>query len=163
MLFLQSPLASISSNIEDPTTTCMTISRYGWLYSECEISYNFVCETRDHQPEFIESGPFMLSERKLKFDDARSLCRAQFGADLATIYEEHEYKVAQSLCSNYTNINKTNCWIGYERGILNENEWGWIQDIPSSVVPMNELINVDLWSIFPWQLSVAEVCITICS
>ena len=160
MLFLQSPLASISSNIEDPTTICMTITRYGWLYSECDISYNFICETRSHIPEFIQRGSFMLSERKLKFDDARSLCRAQFGADLATIYEEQEYSVAQSLCSNNTVFgrdNQTNCWIGYQRGILNENEWDWIQDLPSNVVPINELINVDLWSIFPWQLSVADV------
>ena len=133
----------------------MFASRYGWQYTQCESSYYFVCETRDHIPEFIQSGPFLLSRRKLKFDDARSLCRAQY-YDLATIYEEEEYKTAQSLCSNYT-INDTNCWIGYEKGIINENEWEWIQDIPTSVIPINELINTDLWSIMPWQISKARI------
>ena len=158
MLFLNSPLASISSNIDDVTTDCMYISRYGWLYTLCTKTINFICETRDHKPEFIESDPFMLSKRKLKFDDARSFCRAQFGYDLATIYEEEEYKIAQSLCSNNTyNNNDTNCWIGYEKGILNDNEWQWIQDLPISVIPINELINIDLWSIFPWQLSKSKI------
>ncbi len=106
-------------------------------------------EKRDHTPEFIESGPFIMSKRKLKYDYARSLCRSQY-YDLATIYEENEYTVAQSLCANNT-MNKTNCWIGYEKGILNENEWMWTQSIPISALPINELVNTHLWSIFPWH------------
>lgn len=159
MLFLQSPLTPISSNIETPLTTCMVISRFGWLYQNCSTSNYFVCETKDHRPKFNESGPFRVNtERKLKFNDARSLCRAHFGYDLATIYEEQEYRVAQDLCKEFSKeIDQTNCWIGFEKGILNVNEWEWVQDLPPSVIPINELINIDLWTIEPFQKSIANV------
>eukprot|EP01083_Nonionella_stella_P262349 892157_1 len=155
LLWLNSPLAQITSNIQYPNTNCMVTSRYGWQYTQCKNSYYFVCETRYHSPEFIESGPFMMSKRKLTYNYARSLCRSQY-YDLATIYEEDEYKIAQSLCANNT-LNKTNCYIGYEKGILNEDEWMWVQNIPISAIPINELVNTDLWSIFPWQLSTADI------
>eukprot|EP01084_Bolivina_argentea_P257102 433071_1 len=115
-LWLSSPLAPISSNIENPTTNCMSISRYGWYYTSCDNLYHFVCENRNHRPSFEESGSFsMNTDRKLKFDDARSLCRS-YGEyqDLSTMYEEEEYGIAETLCS--TNANGTNCWIGYKRG-----------------------------------------------
>eukprot|EP01084_Bolivina_argentea_P206344 352327_1 len=165
MLWLTSPLAQVSTNIEDPTKTCMTISRFGWIHTNCEQVYYFVCETRNHTAKFITSddGVFVLSERKLSFEYARSLCRAQF-KDLATIYEAQEYAVAQTLCAKYTaNIShvnedyKTNCWIGYQRGVLNVNEWEWVQNIPTSVIPINNNINPELWSINPWQISDAKI------
>ncbi len=43
LLWLKSPLAQITSNIEYPNTNCMVTSRYGWQYTQCKNSYNFVC------------------------------------------------------------------------------------------------------------------------
>ncbi len=103
----------------------------------------------------MDSGSFVLSRRKLKFDYARSLCRAQY-MDLATMYEEGEYAAVRALCANHT-VAPSNCWIGFQRGTLNDNEWEWVQDVPSSVVAVNELINIDLWSLTPWQWSRADV------
>eukprot|EP01083_Nonionella_stella_P163213 536457_1 len=150
LLWLDTPLAQITANKHLPNTNCMTMSRYGWQYSECNRTDTyFVCETKAHEPQFktSSSGAFAVNtDRKLTFDDARSLCRSMY-KDLATIYEEEEYATVQSMCHS------TNCWIGYRRGILNENEWKWMQDIPSSVIPINLLIDVDRWSLTPWQES----------
>eukprot|EP01084_Bolivina_argentea_P088458 159703_1 len=160
MLWLQSPFTEISTNIEDLTTNCVYISRYGWRYTQCSNNHQFVCETRDHSPQFIESDAFMLSKQKLNFNDARSLCRSRFGYDLATIYDEEEYINAQTLCSQNTkNQEDTNCWFGYQEDTNseNENEWQWIQNIPANVIPINELINTELWTITPWQISTADI------
>eukprot|EP01083_Nonionella_stella_P094601 265480_1 len=150
LLWVDTPLAQITANKHLPNTNCMTMSRYGWQYSECNRTDTyFVCETKAHEPQFktSSSGAFAVNtDRKLTFDDARSLCRSMY-KDLATIYEEEEYATVQSMCHS------TNCWIGYRRGILNENEWKWMQDIPSSVIPINLLIDVDRWSLTPWQES----------
>ena len=81
-----------------------------------------ICETRDHVPQFIQSGSFMLGQRRLSINDASDLVRSCDGHyHLATIHEENEHEVAQSLCADYT-VNETNCWIGYVKGIINENE-----------------------------------------
>eukprot|EP01084_Bolivina_argentea_P082765 149853_1 len=119
-LWLETPLADVTANIETPDTKCMVMSRFGWQYTSCDTEHFYVCEVSDHIPIFNESYPFMLSNRKLGFNDGRSLCRAQFGADLATIYEEEEYKHIQSVCNGVSN---DSCWIGYRKGILNDNEW----------------------------------------
>eukprot|EP01083_Nonionella_stella_P112250 329974_1 len=156
LLWLQTPLAQVTANVQSPTTGCVYVSRYGWQYTECDNPFYFVCETRNHTIQFTPSsgkGAFMMSDRKLKFDYARSVCRAQYGNDLATIYEEEEYAVAQSLCASNT-TEQSNCWIGYQRI---ETVWGWVQDIPTSAIPTNRLINVDIWSIYPWQKSVSRI------
>eukprot|EP01084_Bolivina_argentea_P088457 159699_1 len=81
MLWLESPLINAASNVEEPDTKCIFMTRFGWQYGSCdEISF-FVCERHDHFPKFNESYPFMLSNRKLSFNNARSLCRALFKAD----------------------------------------------------------------------------------
>eukprot|EP01083_Nonionella_stella_P033672 92144_1 len=155
LLWLRTPLAQVSDNVQSPTTDCIYINRYGWHYTSCSNPAYFVCQTRDHTAQFTPSsnGTFAISDRKLKFDYARSLCRAQYGNDLATIYEEEEYAVAQSLCAQNTD-EQSNCWIGYQRI---ETVWGWVQDIPTSAIPTNRLINVDIWSIYPWQKSVSRI------
>eukprot|EP01084_Bolivina_argentea_P262740 444455_1 len=161
MLWLKSPLADITSNIEQTETNCIYMTRHGWQYTQCNDNEFFlVCERRDHVPKFVESGPFAISKRTLGFNDARSLCRAQYKVDLATIYEEQEYKKAKVLCVNGTtnsNYNSSNCWIGYQRGITNKNEWEWVQDIPMVTIPTNNLINTNAWTIDPWQNNTAHV------
>ena len=144
-LWLESPFFD---NSFDAELDCIFIDRFGWHQTNCSNSFNFVCQTSDHRPEFIENGPFALTLKNMPFNFARSLCRAQ-GYDLAQITEESEYATAESLCS--LNSKSTNCWIGFERGTLNENEWQW-------VAPTNGIdYDVDLWQIFPWQTSSASV------
>ena len=41
--------------------------------------------------------------------------------------------------------------------ILNENEWEWVQDIPSITTATNKLINTNAWTIDPWQNNIAHV------
>ena len=116
-----------------------------------------VCEFKEHVPKFDEYGEFAVSQRKLNFADARSLCRAQYKHDIVTIYEGKEYKKTQKICINSTNDNNSSCWIGYQRGILNDNEWEWMQNIPITTIPINKLINTNIWTIDPWQNSFARI------
>ncbi len=50
--WLSSPLAAITSNIEYPETECMSITRYGWQYTNCDADYYFVCIYR-YTPNLI--------------------------------------------------------------------------------------------------------------
>eukprot|EP01084_Bolivina_argentea_P003278 6145_1 len=94
MLWISSPLATNVQNKYYPNTNCIYMDINGWHYSNCYNEHYVVCQQFTHMPSFNESNSFVISDHKLNFDDARSVCRSIRGNnsyyDLATIYEEQE-------------------------------------------------------------------------
>lgn len=62
MLWLKSPLAQITSNIENPKTQYMLASRYGWKYADGQDQQYFVCTSR---PFLCFFCVFLVATRKI--------------------------------------------------------------------------------------------------